>query len=294
MANTADLHISKLFSVKDYVCVITGGGTGIGLMSAQALAANGAKVYITGRRTEALEQAAESHDPEHEEGGQIIPIGPCDVTKKEDLEKLSDELSSKEKYINLLICAAGISGTKAEPNDDKAISLKDKLWKNETFEQWSDTYNTDVTSVYFTTVALLPLLQAGTESHGHLSASVIVISSMSGIMRESQGHFSYNAAKGGTVHLTKLMSAEFQKLRIRINSIAPGYFPSEMTTQESDDNQKSQLPDQKIQDKGHVPMGRAGSDEEMAQAVLFLTKNSYVNGEILAVDGGVLNVVSGR
>jgi NAD(P)-dependent dehydrogenase (short-subunit alcohol dehydrogenase family) len=117
---------------------------------------------------------------------------------------------------------------------------------------------------------------------------------MSGIMRDAQGHFSYNAAKGGTVHLTKLMSAEFQKLRIRVNSIAPGYFPSEMTAKESDDNQKSFLPDEKIQEKGHVPMGRAGQDEEMAQAVLFLTKNSYVNGEILAVDGGVLNVVSGR
>jgi len=125
-----------------------------------------------------------------------------------------------------------------------------------------------VTSVYFTTVALLPLLQAATEAKGHLSASVIVISSMSGIMREAQGHFSYNAAKGGTVHLTKLMSAEFQKVRIRVNSIAPGYFPSEMTAKESGNDQKSSLPDEKIQEKGHVPMGRAGSDEEMGMAVV--------------------------
>ena len=94
--------------------------------------------------------------------------------------------------------------------------------------------------------------------------------------------------------MTKLMSAEFQKVRIRVNSIAPGYFPSEMTAKESDENQKSELPDEKIQEKGHVPMGRAGSDAEMAMAVLFLARNAYVNGEILAVDGGVLNVVSGR
>ncbi|KAF2018254.1 NAD(P)-binding protein [Aaosphaeria arxii CBS 175.79] len=293
MANTSDLHAAKLFSVKDYVCVITGGGSGIGLMSAQVLAANGAKVYITGRRAEALEKAAKEHSPA-DGNGKIIPIGPYDVTKKSDLEKLYDELSKKEKYINLLICAAGISGTKAEPDQESATSLKEKLWKNETFEKWNETYNTDVTAVYFSTVALLPLLQAGTESHGHLSASVIVISSMSGIMRDSQGHFSYNAAKGGTVHLTKLMSAEFQKVRIRVNSIAPGYFPSEMTAKESDERMKSQVPDEKIQEKGHVPMGRAGSDEEMAQTVLFLTKNAYVNGEIIAVDGGVLNVVSGR
>ena len=60
----------------------------------------------------------------------------------------------------------------------------------------------------------------------------------------------------------------------------------------SDENQKSDLSDEKIQEKGHVPHGRAGSDAEMAQAVIFLTKNSYVNGQILTVDGGVLNVVS--
>jgi NAD(P)-dependent dehydrogenase (short-subunit alcohol dehydrogenase family) len=241
---------------------------------------------------EVLDRAVKSHDPK--EGGQIIALSPCDVTKKDELEKMYEELSKKEKYINLLVAAAGISGEKAEPDSDKATDLKSKLWNNETFEGWAETYNTDVSAVYFTTVVLLPLLQAGTETHGHLSASVIVISSMSGIMRHAQGHFSYNAAKGGTVHLTKLMSAEFQKARIRVNSIAPGYFPSEMTAKESDDNQKSQLPDEKIQEKGHVPQGRAGQDEEMAQAVLFLTKNIYVNGEIIAVDGGVLNVVAGR
>lgn len=208
------------------------------------------------------------------------------MTNKDDLDRLYQEISKKEKYINLLgkatgseildspaadfvlVCAAGISGTKAEPDQEHAQNLKEKLWNNETFEAWNEVYNADVTSVYFTTVAFLPLLQAGTASHGHLSASVIVISSMSGIMRHAQGHFSYNAAKGGTVHLTKLMSAEFQKIRVRVNSIAPGYFPSEMTAKESGADQKSHLPDEKIQEKGHVPAQRAGSDEEMAQAVV--------------------------
>ncbi|OAL48575.1 short chain dehydrogenase/reductase [Pyrenochaeta sp. DS3sAY3a] len=292
MAATHDLHASKLFSVKDYVCVITGGGSGIGLMAAQALSANGAKVYITGRRKEVLEKAAKSHSPSG--GGQIIPLGPYDVTKKPDLEKMYEDLSSKEKHINLLIAAAGISGEKGIPDAQDATQMKKQLWDNETFSGWAETYQTDVTAVYFSTVALLPLLQAGSAAHGHLTASVIVISSMSGIMRDSQGHFSYNAAKGATVHLAKLMSGEFQKLRIRVNSIAPGYFPSEMTAKESDEKQKSELPDEKIQEKGHVPMQRAGSDEEMAQTVLFLAKNSYVNGEVIVVDGGVLNVVAGR
>lgn len=91
---------------------------------------------------------------------------------------------------------------------------------------------------------------------------------MSGIMRHAQGHFAYNAAKGGTVHLTKLMSAEFQKAAIRVNSIAPGYFSSEMTAKSSDDRQKSDLPAEKVAEKGHVPLMRGGKEEEMGMAVV--------------------------
>ena len=90
------------------------------------------------------------------------------------------------------------------------------------------------------------------------------------------------------------MSAEFEKANVRVNSIAPGYFPSEMTTKESDESGKSELPHEKVKEKGHVPAERPGSDEEMAMAVLFLAKNTYVNGEVIAVDGGVLNQVPGR
>ncbi|KAL8964230.1 MAG: hypothetical protein Q9183_004599, partial [Haloplaca sp. 2 TL-2023] len=57
-------------------------------------------------------------------------------------------------------------------------------------------------------------------------------------MRNSQGHFAYNAAKGATVHLSKLMSSEFEKANIRVNSIAPGYFPSEMTAKSSGEDNK--------------------------------------------------------
>lgn len=194
----------------------------------------------------------------------------------------------------MAVANAGVSGPKGEPSSSSAPELKEALWNAESFPEWSSVFNTNVSAVYFTTVAFLPLLQRGTESHGERSPSVIVISSMSGIMRHAQGHFSYNAAKGATVHLSKLMSAEFEKTGVRVNSIAPGYFPSEMTTKESDESQKSHLPHEKVKQKGHVPAQRPGSDEEMAQAVIFLAKNMYVNGEVIAVDGGVLNQVPGR
>lgn len=224
-------------------------------------------------------------------------MGPCDVTSKSDLEKLIKEISSKEKYLNLLVSNAGVSGPKAPPDSTSAEELHEKIWNSETVDDWQSVYQTNVTSVYFSTLAFLPLLQASispTGPHAPRSPSVIVISSMSGIMRHSQGHFAYNAAKGATVHLSKLMSAEFEKAQVRVNSIAPGYFPSEMTMKESNESNKTHMPDEKIHEKGHVPAARPGSDEEMAQAVIFLAKNMYVNGEVLAVDGGVLNQVPGR
>lgn len=97
-------------------------------------------------------------------------------------------------------------------------------------------------------------------------------------MRHSQGHFAYNAAKGATVHLSKLMSAEFEKAEVRVNSIAPGYFPSEMTMSKSDDSNKTHMPAEKVQEKGHVPANRPGSDEEMAQVRTSLACYTFVQG----------------
>ena len=201
--------------------------------------------------------------------------------------RLSRSLASDfhETHLNLLVCNAGISGPKAQPDSSSAEELQAQLLSAEEPAEWASVFSTNVTSVYFSTLTFLPMLQAG-------SGNVIVISSMSGIMRHSQGHFSYNAAKGATVHLTKLMSTEFAKTGVRVNSIAPGYFPSEMTTGASDDRNKSEMADDKVKAKGHpVPAGRAGSDEEMAMACLFLARNGYVNGEIVVVDGGVLGQV---
>ena len=96
-------------------------------------------------------------------------------------------------------------------------------------------------------------------------------------MRNSQGHFAYNAAKGATVHLSKLMSSEFEKADVRVNSIAPGYFPSEMTMNESDDSNKTHMPAEKVQEKGHVPANRPGSDEEVRH---FGADSSFLGNEL--------------
>lgn len=293
MADTTKFSVNKLFSLKDYVCLVTGGGTGIGLMATQALSANGAKVYITGRREKVVEKAAEEHTPKAHDApieGEIIPIGGTDVTSKDSLQSLIKEIESKEKYLSLVVAAAGVPGPKEpRPDTEDATEHKKQSWDAESVQEWNDTYSTDVTAVYFTCLAALPLLQAAPKDH---YSSIIVISSMSGMMRHSQSHLAYNAAKAATVHLSKMMSKEYAKFGIRVNSIAPGYFPSEMTMKESDERNKTHMPDEKVKDKGHeVPAGRSGRDEEMGMAVIFLSKNAYVNGQILAIDGGVLNEV---
>jgi NAD(P)-dependent dehydrogenase (short-subunit alcohol dehydrogenase family) len=92
-----------------------------------------------------------------------------------------------------------MSSPKRFPDTSDAVRLKKNLWQ-EFVEDWNLTYNTDVIAVYFSAVALLPLLQAAPKEH---NSSVIAISSMSGLMRNAQAH---NAAKGATAHLSKMMS----------------------------------------------------------------------------------------
>ena len=266
---------------------MTGGGTGIGLMCVQALAYNGAKVYITGRTEEKLEKVAETYGKDI--SGQIIPIT-ADVSKKEDIKKLVKEIESREKCLCILINNAGIEGATQTTEAKTAEEMSKNLFEDEnaTFEDWTNTYRTNVPQLFFMTTAFLPLLQEATESHYDFSGTVINISSISGLVKSSQHHFGYNASKAAAIHLTKLLSAEVTNngLKIRINSIAPGVFPSEMTAGESDEKQKSFIPKEKYEEK--VPAGRPGKDKDMAGAILFAATNQYLQGQTVVVDGGYL------
>ncbi len=279
--------LEKLFDVSGKVALVTGAGTGIGLMITQALATNGAKVYIVGRTEEKLERVAEIYGKDI--SGQIIPI-PADVSKKEDIKKLVTEVSSKEKCLCILVNNAGISINTQETEADSAEQMKKNLFddENETFEMWTDTYRTNVPQIYFMTTAFLPLLQAAHQHNDNFSGTVINISSISGIVKTSQHHFAYNASKAAAIHLTSMLANEVAAngLKIRINSIAPGVFPSEMTASDSNDEQKSHVPREKYAEK--VPARRPGEDRDMANAVLFAATNQYLNGQTVAVDGGYI------
>ena len=256
-------------------------------MCTQALAINGAKVYVVGRTEEKLQTVVEKHS----EGiaGEIIPIT-ADVTDKDDITRLAKEIESREKCLCILINNAGIqTGSKLNPSGETPQDLQKNLLDVEdaNFDNWTDQYKTNTAQLYFTTLAFLPLLQKATEHQYGYSGCVINITSISGTVLKSQGHFSYNASKAAANHVTKMLASEIcnQGIKIRINAIAPGVFPSEMTAQESGDDQKSALPKEKY---AHLPSGRPGHDRDMANAVLFAATNQYLNGQVFAVDGGYL------
>jgi NAD(P)-dependent dehydrogenase (short-subunit alcohol dehydrogenase family) len=253
-------------------------------MATQALVANGAKVYITGRTKEKLDRVVKQYS---QGSDSIIPLQ-ADITSKDDISKLVKEVESRESCLCILINNAGISGSTHQTEASSASEMKQNLFDNEaaTFEDWTDVYRTNVAQIYFMTTAFLPLLQKSSERHPGWSGTVINITSISGLIQKAQHHFQYNASKGAAAHLTRMLASEIaaNKLKIRVNSIAPGVFPSEMTTSGSGDDQKSFIEREKYQDK--VPAGRPGKDEDMAQAILFFAANQYLNGQNVAVDGG--------
>lgn len=255
-------------------------------MCVQALAVNGAKVYIVGRTEEKLQTVAETHGKNI--AGEIIPL-PGDITSKENIKQLVKEIESREKCLCILINNAGIATSKQAPKGETGEEFKDNLFEPESanFDDWLDTYKTNVPQLYFMTTAFLPLLEKATEHQKGFSGTVINITSISGSVAKSQGHFSYNASKGAANHLTKLLASEVANhgMKVRINAIAPGVFPSEMTAGDSKDNQKSEIPAEKY---AHLPARRPGNDRDMANAILFAVTNQYLNGQIVPVDGGYL------
>lgn len=268
------------------VALITGGGSGIGLMAAQALAVNGARVYITGRTEEKLDRVAELYNADNI-AGKIIPLT-ADITDKTSIDKLSQEISSREGFLSILINNAGISSTPQPTEHEDANQLRQSLFEDKSNDigEWDDVFRTNVSQLYFMTTAFLPLLQKGSEQKRGWSSTVINITSISGIVKVSQHHFAYNASKAAALHLTKMLAHEVMtsNLRIRVNNIAPGVFPSEMTTNESDEKQKSFIPKEKYEQK--VPAARPGKETDMASTVLFAATNQYLNGQTVVVDGG--------
>ncbi|KAF8858433.1 putative Rhamnolipids biosynthesis 3-oxoacyl-reductase [Acephala macrosclerotiorum] len=286
----SNLDINNLFGVKGMVAVITGGGSGLGLYVAKALDANGAKaVYIIGRREETLKKAASQGI-----NGTIIPIV-GDVTSKFSLSSVAERIQKEQGFINVLFANSGIIGVDISktslPKDRKPTvkEFKDAMWEP-SIEDFTQAFHVNVSGVFYTTLAFLELLDEGNKrGNVEQKSNIIVTSSIAGFSRAIAAGVSYSASKAGTNHLVKMLATYFSDYKIRVNGIAPGMFPSEMTAEQAafkgGDPTKEGGLDRKI-----TPLERSGKEEDMAGTAIYLMSRggAYLDGCIVVPDGGRL------
>ncbi|KAI0601635.1 hypothetical protein F4775DRAFT_589403 [Biscogniauxia sp. FL1348] len=223
-----------------------GGGPGVGVGELEdgdcerrqlILAANGAKVYITGRRTEVLEKSARIHsDAERlgSSGGSIVPLV-MDVTSKESIKAVVDEISAKETHVNVLVNNAGVYTLCPEYLPDNGPEkYAEALFAVDIVDIWQNLYMTNYVSIYYATAASIPLLSKAAASTPMALGNVINVLSKDALQKTTgNGNYPYGVSKAASLHLTKTMAYELRKdsLNIRVNAIAPGPTPSGMTCQ---------------------------------------------------------------
>ncbi|HEY4074947.1 MAG TPA: SDR family oxidoreductase [Herbaspirillum sp.] len=243
------------------IAVVTGGTTGIGLATAKVFAAEGAYVFITGRRKAELDAAVAAI------GANATGIQ-ADSAKLADLDRLFATIKEKKGHVDVLFANAG--GGSMLPLG--AI----------TEEQYNNTFDSNVKGVLFTVQKALPLLTKG--------ASVIVTSSTTSI--SGTANFSvYSASKAAVRNLVRSWILDVKDRGLRFNAISPGATrtPGLLDLAGQDPAQRQGLVDYLA---GTVPLGRVAEPEEIAKAVLFLASDdaSFVNGAELFADGGAAQV----
>ncbi|KAK3674491.1 hypothetical protein LTR78_005577 [Recurvomyces mirabilis] len=288
MATTTDYSPQNLSSVSGLVAVVTGGGTGVGLMLAKTLEANGAKVYITGRRLEKLQEAAKQ--ARH---GNLIPVQGS-TTSHDDLQRVVDHITKETGYIDVLVNNAGMTTFDSSPNarpiptpQSTVSEVRDYFFNYRPQQIWTDTLETNVGAVFTTSMAFLELLDVGNKRRDKSAptSQIITIGSVGGLNRFTNS-FIYNASKAAVHHLMKNLGTFFVPFDIRTNVIAPGWFPSDMTTAV----QKQWEGTNGVMPRELVPRQRMGVEEEMAGTIMYLVSKAggYCNGNVMVIDGGFL------
>ena len=237
--------------------MITGAGSGIGRETALLFAKEGAKVVITGRTAEKLEEVCNEI---HENGGKAI-FKTGDVSKREDMDDVVNTAMNEFGRIDILINNAGIN--------------KDALVTTMTKEQWNGVIEVDLTGTFNCIQAVVDVMI----NQG--SGVIINASSISGIYGNI-GQVNYASAKAGLIGLTKTLAKELGKKGVRVNAVAPGFTITPMT---------SKVPEKILEMmKEKIPLHRLAEPIDIAYAYLYLASDEarYVNGAVLSVDGGLV------
>ena len=239
--------------------LVTGASRGIGEAIALALGAEGATVVGTAT-SENGANAISKQFSEHKINGQGMILN---VTDDKNISELMKNINGKYDTVDILINNAGIT------RDNILIRMKQ--------EEWDEIISTNLTSVFKMSKAVLRGMMK------KKAGGIISIASVVGSMGNS-GQANYAAAKAGIMGFTKSLAREVGSRGITVNTVAPGFIQTDMTDNLPDE-QKEVLTSQ-------IPMGRLGSVEEIAQAVLFLAGDggSYITAQTLHVNGGMYSV----
>jgi len=250
------IDTADLFRLDDRVAIVTGASSGLGDRFARVLHDAGATVVVAARRLDRLEALAA------ELGERVVPTA-CDVAVDADCEALVATTVDRFGRLDVLVNNAGI-GT---PVPAEAEPIAD-------FRR--------VVDVNLNALFLLSQL-AGRQMIEQGRGSIVNIASMLGLVAAAPvKQASYCASKGAVVNLTRELGAQWARKGVRVNALAPGWFPSEMTSDMFGDESSLTYVAR------NCPMGRTGEAHELDGALLFLAgdASSYVVGQTLAVDGG--------
>lgn len=239
------------------VALVTGGSRGIGKAIVWALAKEGAKVaFVYRSRKEEADQLVKEMELDQREAVAIQ----ANVAKKEDADRVIEEVVSRWGKIDILVNNAGV--------------IRDGLLAVMKPENWQEVIDTNLTSVYnFCHSAMRPMMSA---RYGR----IINMSSVAA-HTANPGQSNYAASKGGIEGFTRCLATEIAKRGITVNAVAPGFIETEMT--------ESVVSAAGDQIKKRIPVKRLGKPEDIANAVLFLAsdESSYITGHVLTVDGGL-------
>jgi NAD(P)-dependent dehydrogenase (short-subunit alcohol dehydrogenase family) len=243
------------------VAVVTGGSSGIGLATARRFVDEGAYVFITGRRQNELDAAVKLI-------GRNIAGVQGDVSKLADIDKLYAAVKEQKGKLDVVFANAGIG----------ELAPIDQI----TEEHFDKQFDVNVKGLLFTVQKALPLLQDGGPIV--LNASIVSITG-------NPAFSVYSATKAAVRSFARTWSVDLKERKIRVNAISPGVVPTPgyntglgMTQEQVDQFVKRMA--------ANVPLGRPGTTDEIAKAVLFLASedSSYVNGIELFVDGGLAQI----